>query len=143
MNEVTQNALAQLNKDKEAVVVDQANAKITYILAEQAKIKEFKAAIKVHQDKVALIVSDILTADQVLGRPASATPTQFEMAVLKAIKDRNDAKAKDVESKSKCHLNEIDGYNAAIKGCDTRIAKLREEISALVAEVVTAEQVLG
>jgi hypothetical protein len=143
MNEVTQNALAQLNKDKQAVVVDKASAKITYILAEQAKIKDYQEAIRVHQEKVAKIVGDILTADQVLGRPASVTPNQFEVAVLKAIKDRNDATTKNVEEKSKCHLSEIDGLNAAIKGCNERISKLREEVSALVADVVTAEQVLG
>ena len=143
MNAVTQNALAALNNDKASAAADQAGAKIVYILREQDQIKKYQANIKVHQDALGKIAGTTLTDMDVLGRPFSTNPTPNEVAIMKAIKDRNDAAAKDTEAKSKVFLVEIDGCNAAIKGCNERIAKLREEMAALAAEVVTPEQVLG
>ena len=142
-NTVTTNALAQLNKDRQAKVTDEAQAKITYLLREQATIKSCQESIKVHQDAVKLLVEDVLTAESVFGRPASVTPTQNEVTILNAIKERNDAKQKSIEANSKSHLGAITEMNATITACNARIATLREELSKLAADVVTETQVLG
>ena len=143
MNPVTTNALAQLNKERQAKVTDEAQAKITYLLKEQAQIKSYRESIVGHQEALKKLVEDVLTAESVFGRPASVTPTQNEVTILNAIKERNDAKQKEIECKSKGHLVSIDGYNASIKGCDERIAKLRTEMAALAADVITEAQVLS
>lgn len=143
MNTVTTNALAQLNKERQARVTDEASAKITYLLKEQATIKSCQDSIKVHQEAVSKLVEDVLTAESVLGRPASVTPTQNEVTILSAIKERNDAKQKCIEANSKSHISAITDFNATIAACNGRIAKLREEMAALAADVVTETQVLG
>ena len=143
MSNITTNALNQLNQDKQAQVVDQAQAKITYILRERASIASHQDAVKVHQEAVNKIAEDVITAESVFGRPASMTPTQNEATILRAIKERNDDKQKCVEAKSKNHLAEIDGHLSAIKGCEERIKGIQKELSELAVDVITESQVLG
>jgi len=143
MNTIATNAIAGVNKDKQAVIVDQAQAKITYILREQGSIKGYQENIKVHQEALAKLADDVLTAEAVFGRPASLTPSISEATILTAIAKRNEEKQKTVEANGKSHVAAIDGYNASIKGCNDRIAKLREELNALATDVVTEAQVLG
>ena len=141
-NPITQHALAQLNQDRQAVLVDQAGARITYILREQKQIKCFQEQIEVCQEAVNKISMDILTVEAVFGHQVSTSPNPNEVVILKAIKERNESKQKQVESQSKEQLETIDGLNASIKGCNERIARLRDELNALVADVVTVEQLL-
>lgn len=143
MNTVTTNAIAGVNKDKQAQVVDQAQAKITYILKEQGSIKGYQENIKVHQEALAKLADDVLTADMVFGRPASLSPSISEATILTAIAKRNEEQQKRIEQNGKAHVASIDGYNASIKGCNDRITKLREELNALATDVVTEAQVLG
>lgn len=143
MNTITSNALNQLNQDKQAQVVDQAQGKITYILRERTSIASHREAIKVHQEALQKITEDVIKAEDVFGRPPSVTPSQNEATILRAIKERNDDKQKCVESKSKGHLTEIDGHLSAIKGCEERIAGLQKELGDLAADVVTETQVMG
>jgi archaellin len=141
MNTITQNALDQLNKDKQAKVVDLAQSKITYILKEKEQIASYRESIKVHQEAVSKMAEDMLTDQDVFGRPASTTPSQNEATILQAIKQRNDDKQKSIEANSKCHLQQIDASLAAIKGCEDRIIGLRKELDELAVATVTEAQI--
>ena len=140
---ITTNAIAGINQDKQTQVVDLAQAKICFILKEQQQVAKYRENIKVHQEALAKLAEDVLTAEQVLGRPASTSPTVSEVTILKAIAKRNEEKAKFIESNSKSHVAEIDGYNKSIAGCQERIVALRKELDALAADVVTVDQVVG
>lgn len=143
MNTITENALAQLNQDKQGRVVEIAQSKITYILQEKERIASYRESVKLEQEMVQKLANDILTAESVFGRPASTSPSLNEVTILQAIKQRNDDKQKCVEKCSKEHLMKIEGYLSSIKGCEDRIAGLRKELEELAVATVTASQVMS
>ena len=142
-NPITQNAIEHLNHEKQALAVDQAGAKITYILREQESIRGFQERITELQKSVNLLADEGLTAEQVFGRPASFSPSPGEATVLKAIRERNEWRQRQLEASSHEKLDAIYGLNSSIAGCNARIDALRLELGEIEASVITEGQLLA
>lgn len=142
-NNIAASAVSKLNEQKYAQTVEAAQAKIAYILKEKQAIKGFEENIAKHQEILKGFIEDQIVASVVLGREASLNPTPSEVVILTAIAKRNDEKAKSQATNSKSHVDAIDGYQSAIKGCNERIDKMRKEISELVTPEVTVAEILG
>lgn len=142
-NNIAIAAIAKVNEQKAAKLVDEAQAKIVYIQAEQAKVARYQKAIGETQVVLKGMEEEMLTGEQVLGRSPSLNPTPTEVTILEAIKAKNDAKAKAQASNSKNLVEAIDGYLDSIKACETRIGDLRKELAAMSKEVITETQILG
>lgn len=142
-NNIINLAVDAVNKAKLEAVVDLAQSKIIYIQKEREKIVGLKENIKRHQEILSGLAEDVLTPELVLGRSPSLNPTPSEVVILEAIKKRNEDKAKNIANAAKAHTNEVDGYQATIKGCEKRISDMIAEINTIAADTITAAQILS
>jgi len=142
-NNIAIAAIAKVNEDKAARLVDEAQAKIVYIQIEQSKIVRYNKAIGETQIVLKGMEQEMLTGEQVLGRHPSLNPSPTEVTILDAIAKKNEEKAKSQASNSKNLVESIDGYLASIKACNARIDVLRKELAEMSNEVVTEIQILG
>ncbi len=140
---ITTQAVVALNKSKNDTLVEKVMAKMIYIGKEQAQIEVYRKEAAAFQKTVAAMADDVITPEQVFGRPASLTPTPNEVVILEALKKRNEDKAKSIANNAKNNVDVIDGIQNSIKGCEGRIAEIRAEINKMTVEEVTVATIMG
>lgn len=142
-NTTVANAINAVNEAKQKAVESEAMRLIGYIREEQAGITRLEGEIKLHQEELAKVAHDIISAESVMGRPAPTNPNVNEVTIGKVIEELNKSKQKSVEVVATRLSEAITNKQASIKATNERITELRDKLSKLQADVVTTEIVLG
>ena len=131
-----------VNKGKLAKVEQDVAALVTQIAGELKAISMLQSSIKLEQDEVKKLGRDLITQEDVFGTVVT-DPNQNEATISKVIFDMNKAKQGQIELKSQVHIQRIDNAKDAIVERNKKIAELREKLSKLEVDEVTAAEVLG
>lgn len=140
---IVSNGINATNEQRQAAVEAQARAIIQNILMEQNNIKTYRSHITGYQEQLKKLSLNIISDVDVLGSTLPSTLNANQQTIAKAIQQTNESCQSRVKEQTTEIINSITSWEQSIKGCEDRIAKLREQLSALSVDVVTADQVLG